>query len=111
MSWKINYSNQALDDLKSIYEYIAYQLFAPDTAKNQVGRITKSIKALGNMPKMYKIYQVEPWKSKKLRIFSVDNYIVLYLPKEDFNTVNVVRIIYGGRDIERQLDETPPILP
>ena len=46
MSWKVVYSEQALNDLSAIYEYIAYELLVPDTAANQVQRIMKSIKAL-----------------------------------------------------------------
>ena len=109
MSWKVVYSEQALNDLSAIYEYIAYELLVPDTAANQVKRIMKSIKALDEMPMRYKIYEEEPWQSRKLRIFPVNNYLVLYLPKEELNTVNIVRIIYGGRDVKRQLEETEEI--
>ncbi|MDD6564758.1 MAG: type II toxin-antitoxin system RelE/ParE family toxin, partial [Clostridiales bacterium] len=44
-------------------------------------------------------------KSKGLRVFSVGNYMVFYLPVEEKNTVSVIRIMYGGRNIEKQLDE------
>lgn len=106
MSWKINYTAQAYNDLSAIYEYIAYELLVPEIATNQIRRIMNSIRTLDAMPMMYKIYEEEPWKSKKLRYFPVDNYLVLYLPKEEDKTVNIVRIIYGGRDIRRQLEET-----
>ncbi len=109
MSWTIKYSAQALDDLKSVYEYIAFELLVPDTAKNQVNRIMKSINTLDEMPMKYRIYEEKPWRSKGLRVFPVDNYIVFYLPKEELKTVNIVRIIYGGRDITKQLDETKDI--
>lgn len=109
MSWKINYSAQALEDLKSIYEYIAFGLLVPETAQGQIKRIMDSINKLDEMPMMYKVYEDEPWKSKGLRVFPIDNYIVLYLPEEDSNTVNVARIIYGGRDITKQLKKTKDI--
>ena len=105
MSWKIVYSEQALNDMSAIYEYIAYELLVPDIAANQIQRIMKSIKALDKMPMRYKVYEEEPWFSRKLRFFPVDNYVVLYLPKEELNTVNIVRIMYGGRDVKRQLEE------
>lgn len=38
--------------------------------------------------------------------FPVDNYLVFYLPDETKNTVSIVRIMYGGRDVRRQLSET-----
>lgn len=109
MSWKIKYSAQALEDLKAVYEYIAFELLAPDAASNQVKRIMDSINKLGEMPVMYKAFEDEPWKSKGLRVFPVDNYIVLYLPKEELKTVNITRIIYGGRNVKKQLEETKDI--
>ena len=109
MKWKIKYSAQALEDLKTIFEYIAFELLVPDTARNQIKRIMDSVNKLDEMPMMYKTYEDEPWKSKGLRIFPVDNYIVLYLPKENLQTVNVVRILYGGRDVIKQLEKTKEI--
>lgn len=34
----------------------------------------------------------------------VKNYLVLYYPDEENNTVYVLKIIYGGRDIAKQLN-------
>ena len=109
MSGRIKYSEQAFNDLQAIYEYIAFELLVPGVAANQVDRIMKSIKALSEMPMMYKAYEEEPWRSKGIRVFPVDNYLVLYLPKENLNTVNIVRIIYGGRDVKRQLEKIKEI--
>jgi toxin ParE1/3/4 len=38
MSWKVEYSAQAKQDLRNIYEYIAYSLQVPETANRQVLR-------------------------------------------------------------------------
>ena len=38
--------------------------------------------------------------------FSSLKHLVFYLPDETKNTVYIVRIIYGGRDIKKQLSET-----
>ncbi len=105
MNWKINYSAQALEDLKAVYEYIAFELLVPETARGQVKRIMDSINKLDEMPMMYKSYDEEPWKSRGLRVFPIDNYIVFYLPAKDSRTVNIVRIIYGGMDISKQLEK------
>ena len=37
-SYRVSYSPEARNDLKDIYAYIAYELQAPATAKNQVNR-------------------------------------------------------------------------
>lgn len=41
---------------------------------------------------------------KALKIMLVDNYLVFYVPTHDDTTVTVMRIMYGGRDIDRQLE-------
>lgn len=103
MIWDIVYSARAKRDLKDIYEYIAYELLVPETAAGQTQRIMKEIRSLDEMPMRFRLYEEEPWHSVGLRFFPVDNYLVFYLADEAENTVNIVRIIYRGRDIRRQL--------
>lgn len=106
MRYKIFYTAAAKRDLRGIYSYIAEELLVPDTAAGQVQRIMKEIRSLEEMPMRYRLYDDEPWHGLGLRFFPVDNYLVFYLPDENTNTVRIVRIMYGGRDIRRQLDET-----
>lgn len=106
MSWDIIYTAGARRDLKNIYEYIAYSLLVPETAAAQTQRIMKGIRSLGEMPMRFRLYDEEPWHSAGLRFFPVDNYLVFYLPDESENKVSIVRIMYGGLDIGRQLEET-----
>ena len=106
MSWNIVYTAEARRDLREIYAYIAYELLVPETAAGQTQRIMKEIRALDEMPMRFRLYGEEPWHSAGLRFFCVDNYLVFYLPDETKNTVSIVRIMYGGRDIRGQLGET-----
>jgi toxin ParE1/3/4 len=105
MSYTIKYSAEARQDLKDIYNYIALELLVPETAKNQSRRIIDAIKSLDEMPMRYSLYKDEPWTSKGVRFIPVNNYVVLYLPDEEKQIVNVVRIMYGGRNISNQLEE------
>lgn len=106
MSWTVKYTNQAREDIKVIYEYIAFELLVPDTATVQIQRIFKIVRGLDEMPMRFKFYEDEPWKSKGLRFVPVDNYLIFYLPIEETNTVSIVRIIYAGRDMNKQLQKT-----
>ena len=36
----------------------------------------------------------------------VKNYLVFYTVKEETETVSIARIMYAGRDISKQLEET-----
>ncbi|MCL1875243.1 MAG: type II toxin-antitoxin system RelE/ParE family toxin [Synergistaceae bacterium] len=100
-TWEIFYTKQAEQDLRSIYEYIAYSLVEPDTAKKQVRRIMDMISGLDQMPARFRLYVKEPWHNKGLRVMSVDNYLMFYLPLKAKRTVNIIRIMYSGRDIEK----------
>lgn len=105
MRYNIVYSAEARQDLRNIYQYIAYELLESGVASAQVDRIMKAVRALDEMPMRHRLYEEEPWYSKGLRFVPVDNYVVFYLPIENEAVVNVVRIMYGGRDIRKQLIE------
>ena len=104
MSWNVYYTEKAENDLRGIYEYIAYALFEPLTAKKQVAAIMEKVSTLDENPLRFPVYKKEPWKSRGLRFFLVNSYIVFYMPDEEDNTVTVIRIMYGGRNIEKQLN-------
>ena len=99
-SYNVVYSPQALNDLKDIYAYIAQELLVPDTAKGQVNRIRRVIRALDFMPSRNALVDWEPWKSMGMHKVPVDNFVVFYTVDSDSMTVSVIRIVYGGRDIE-----------
>lgn len=88
--------------------YAAYSsiLLELEVAKNQTRRIIETVAKLNEMPLRYPLYKKEPWYSKGLRVLLVDNYLAFYLPVETKTTVAVIRIMYGGRDIEEQLRQT-----
>jgi toxin ParE1/3/4 len=102
MKYKIILTEQADADLRNIYEYIAFTLLEPSIAAGQLERIEKGIQSLDEMPERFCMFEIEPWCSRGLRQMPVDNFIVFYIPKTEDNTVNVIRVMYGGRDINDQ---------
>ena len=103
MIYKVQLTDEAKLDLRGIYEYIAFSLLEPGIAKNVKSRIVAGLKSLNQMPGRYPLYQEEPWKSRGLRRINIGNYSGFYLIGE--KTVQIVRILYGGRDIGTSLDE------
>jgi len=104
MTYKVSLTDQAKQDLRGIYEHIAFTLLEPDIAKSLVTRIIDGLKSLRTMPERCPIYQDEPWKSRELRRLNIGNYGAFYLVAD--NVVQVIRIMYGGRDITTILNET-----
>lgn len=96
MKYNIILTEQADNDLRSIYEYIAFILLEPKIATGLLDRIEKGILNLDEMPERFHLFENEPWHSRGLRQMPVDNFIVFYIPKTEDKTVNVIRIMYGG---------------
>ena len=104
--YQIIYSPQALDDLKGIYTYIAFSLNTAATARKQVGRNRSEISSLTTMPERYALVQWEPWYDMGLRKMTVNNFVVFYLVEKEERTVTVIRILYGGMDIDAVFQES-----
>ncbi len=99
-TYRIAYSPAAKDDLKDIYSYIAFQLQERQTARNQTNRIRNAIRSLDHLPNRHVAVDWEPWASMGMRKMPVDNFLVFYLVNQEEHMVTVVRVFYGGRDIE-----------
>lgn len=98
--YRVEYSQEALVDIKSIYTYISQILHAPLTARRQANRIRKEIRDLEAFPTRYVLVEWEPWASMKMHRLPVDNYVVFYLVDEQAMAVKIVRIVYGRRNLE-----------
>jgi toxin ParE1/3/4 len=105
MKWEIEYTTDADRDLGEIYSYIADVLLEPAIAEKQVNRLMDAADSLNHMPFRHRLYDHEPWHSRGVRVFPVKKYLILYFPNELRNVVEIIRIIYGGRDIEAQLEK------
>ena len=105
MIWTVHTSDVAEQNLQGIERYIADVLLEPITAEKQVDRILTAMESLDQFPLRYRLYEQEPWRSKGFRVFSVDNYLIFYLPDEAAATVAISRIIYGAQDIPAQLEQ------
>ena len=93
----------AEQDLYDILAYIAFALQSPLNASGQLGRLERGISSLESLPGRFCAHEREPWKSRGLRTMLVDQYLVFYIPDFETETVTVLRIMYSGRNVERQL--------
>ena len=104
MSFRVNISDQAERDIRGIYEHIAFKLHSVQNAIGQINRLEKEILSLDQLPERYGLFKSELWRSRNLRVMPVDNYLVFYLTDRSAKTVSVVRVMYGGRDVEAELN-------
>jgi len=104
MIYEVEVSEQADNDLRGIFEYIAFELQSPENASGQLDRLEEQILSLDTMPERYRKYEKEPWKSRGLHVLPVDNYVVLYISDIDKRVVTILRVMYAGRDIDKELN-------
>jgi toxin ParE1/3/4 len=105
VKYEVKISEQADADLHGIFEYIAFTLLSVQNAIGQLTRLEESIMGLSQMPERFREYDKEPWHSRGLHIMPVDNYCVFYIPDNSHGLVTVTRIMYGGRDINFELNK------
>ena len=67
MIFNVVTSMQAEEDLRGIFEYIAFELLSPENAGKQLERLEKQILSLNEMPERFPRYGKEPWHSRGLR--------------------------------------------
>lgn len=89
--FKVVYSPEAQEDVRSIYMYIAFELLAEQAAGNQINHIQKKIHSLDTLPKRYEKVEWEPWSSMGMRKVSVGNYVIFYLVDDNNRLVIINR--------------------
>ncbi len=104
--WEIRYTETAKNDLKSIFAYISGVLLEPWIAADLYRDLTAAIRSLETMPYRFHLYDAEPWKGQGIRVLRLKNYLAFYQPDEATHTVRIIRVMYGGRDIDELLKQT-----
>ncbi len=103
MNYKINYSNEAINDLIQIHDYIANEANEPKNANDLINDIRNAIRLLDTFPLRFPVVSFSPWKTLNMRYFNIKNQIIFYLVNESNLTVNIVRIYSSKRDINKIL--------
>lgn len=88
----------AKQDILDVFNYIADTLAIPNSAVNQYRRLQEAILKLDSFPKRGSIYKGKSQKTKDLRFFLVDNYVVYYHIDKDRHTVYIYRVLYSRRN-------------
>jgi len=101
MNYKINYSNEAINDLIQIHDYIANEANEPKNANDLINDIRNAIKLLDTFPLRFPVVSFSPWKALNMRYFTIINQNIFYLVNESNLTVNIVRIYSSKRDINK----------
>lgn len=66
-------------------------------------RRRKAIRALEIMPERFPVYESNSLRGIKFHKLPVDNYVVFYIVDKGNNIIKIIRILYGGMDIDNVL--------
>jgi len=109
--YELLYSDEALLDLKSIENYIVYQLKNPDAAWNTVDGIMNTIDKIPISPFEHPLV-LDPYLSDfGIRLTSYKNYNILYIIKKLSLEIYIVRIFYNRRDWKSLLKRDTHFFP
>ena len=98
--YRISYTDEALQDLRDIFEYISLELKVPEIAAAQVRRILNHARSLDTFPERCKPVNWEPWSDIGMRQMPVDNFMIFYIIEAKFQSVQIVRVLYSKRNIQ-----------
>ena len=98
---EVRWSMTAESDLRQIEEFIAKD--SPVHAVNFVGRLVESAEMLQATPMLGRI--VPEFSRRNLRELLVRQYRVVYLFRND--TVTVLRVVHGARDLVKLIQREP----
>jgi len=101
--YKPEYLPLALDDLKSIFSYITYELEAPKAAENLLVKIDREVlKIMENPFRCHIYYPLEKLKYD-YRVLHINNYSLFYVVEKE--KVVIHRVLYSKRNVQKILKE------
>lgn len=96
--FEVEFTNECIEEMIEIYEYISYKLKENNAAKRLMAMVTDKILKLTNMPESYmKIGKNDRLKREYHRM-AVKNFVVLYTIDFQKRKVYISRMIYGRRN-------------
>lgn len=97
--YRVVITASALRDMEALYNYIAYNLNSPNSAKKLYLKIANSIQSLEVFAERYKVFSKE--QGHLVRRIIVDNYSAFYVI--DVDCVMVTRVLYSASDLNERL--------
>ena len=96
--YKIIFTNDAITEMKSIFDYISKELYTPNAAKNLMLKIDESIENLKSMPNAYRIIKRYDELNLVYRKIIVKKYSIIYTINETEKKVYIIHLYHSKQD-------------
>ena len=98
MEYKIKLTEEFLEEIDQICDYISKELKVPDASKKLRKKVMDNILLLKQYPRMFtEIEKINKTKRQYRRIV-VNNYVIFYTIDEKQKVIYIAHIYYGGRN-------------
>lgn len=104
-NYQIIVTPDAENDLIELRDYISNVLLVPETAREYIRTLREGIGKLSFLAPSFAPLDKEPWHTRKIRKYTVKNFIIYYRMDEDAGIVYILNVIYAKRDQLRILKQ------
>ena len=94
--YKIVFTNDSINEMDSIYQYISQKLFASNSSKRLMNKVDKTIQTLKYMPRAYSVVKIHPELELEYRRIVINKYIIIYTIAEEEKKVYITHMYYSG---------------
>ena len=101
-TFSVVFTFTARNDVDNICTYIAERLSNPTAASRFSDRITSFAKSLSSFPKRYRVRKKNR-KGQEIRYMPSDNFVIMYYVDDVRLMVNVIRVVFAGRNIDEMI--------
>ena len=99
-NYQYNFTKKAETDLDEILSYISIELSNPDAAASFLKDLQAVLASICSVPKIGRIVDNEFLPNREIRKSLVGNYVLCYSPDINENSIYVLRILYGRRNLD-----------
>ena len=96
--YEIEFTEDARDEIRDIYEYISKNLVVEEAAKRLMRKMRQSVMDLAESPKIYMKIEKKDKRKREFRRMVIDNFVVLYTIDENRKTIYISHMYYGRRN-------------
>ena len=104
--YRVELTTLAQQQIIQIASYITNELQAPYAATRLVNKLEAEIAKLDTMPERIILIDEEPWRSKGVHKYIIDEHIVYFIVLEPDYRVRVIAVVMGRMNQKKQLDMT-----
>ena len=103
-TYKVIVDPDAEKSLNDIFMYILNNLRSPESAENTSYALLKAINSLDFMPQRYAVLPEDFLEKEGIRRMQVRNYFVYFNVDEANKRVNILDVLYVGREQREQFE-------